>query len=156
SCWRTASEGDPYKGKTMPRELPADGGGLVERGDGSLPATAAMEIVHGDVDVNLATRRLDAQDHGFGIGVAGKPLFAHVNFRRKDLEAKALIIEKRDRIADDHIGELTHGLANNLLALRNRRAGEMSRNADGHFRGKIKDDAAFDIALNQNERGDAL
>jgi hypothetical protein len=32
----------------------------------------------------------------------------------------------------------------------------MSCNADGHFRGKIEDDAAFDIALNQNERGDAL
>ena len=133
----------------MPGELLADGDGLVEGGDGSLLATAAMQIVHGDVDVNLATRRLDAQDHGFGIGVTGKPLFAHVNFGRKDLEAKALIIEKRDRIADDHIGELTHGLANNLLALRNGRTGEMSRNADGHFRGQIEDDAAFDIAFNR-------
>ena len=58
SCWRTTSQGGRYKRQDYaPR---GDGDELVESRDWSLLAAAAMEIVHGDVDVDLATRRLDA------------------------------------------------------------------------------------------------
>ena len=153
---RTASEGGSSKnkgetgdGSSVLRELLADGVKSVESRDWGLFAAAAMEIVHRDIDINFAARCLDAQDHGFGVGIAGKSFFAHVNFRRKYLEPESLIVQKGNRIADDHVGQFADRLADNLLALWNRRAREMPGNADGHFRSEIKNDAALDVALNQ-------
>src|SRR5271169_3498139 len=97
----------------------------VESVDGGLIATAAVEIVHGDIDVDLPTRRLDTQDHGFGVDVAGEPFFAHMNFRRKYLEAEALIVQQRNRVADDHVCQFTYVFANDLLALLDRRARQL-------------------------------
>jgi hypothetical protein len=33
-------------------------------------ATAAMQVVHGDVQVDLATRRFNTNDHGLGFDVS--------------------------------------------------------------------------------------
>jgi hypothetical protein len=65
---------------------------------------AAMEIVHGNVEIGLAAGGFDGDDHGFGVLAAGKAFFVHVHFGREDFEAKALVVKKSYGIADHHVG----------------------------------------------------
>src|SRR5215470_163117 len=129
---------------------------LVEGRDGVALGTAAVEIVHGDVEIDFATGSLDAENHGFGVYAAGEAGFAHVNFRRKDLEAKTLVVEQGDAVADDHVGEFADRFANSLFALREFGAGKLAGNAHGDLGCEVENHAPFDVALDGNERGDAL
>jgi len=74
----------------------------------------------------------------------------------KNLETEALVVEERDGIADDHVGEFTDGFANDLLAFRELRTSKLAGNAHGDFRREIKDDAALDITLDGDKSGNAL
>src|SRR5882762_6047452 len=130
--------------------------GLVERADGAALGAAAMEVVHSDVEIDFAARGFDAEDHGFGVGAAAEALLAYVNFRRKNFEAEPLVVEKRDAVADDHIGEFADGFADDLLALGQGFAGELAGDAHGDVRGQIEDDAALDVALDGDEGSDAF
>jgi len=96
------------------------------------------------------------QDHGLSIHAARKSLLVHMDFGRKNLEAETLVIEKRDGIADDHVGEFADGLTNDLLAFREFRTGKLAGHAHGHFGREIEDDAALDVALDGDESGDTL
>src|SRR5208282_2467968 len=69
------------------------GKGLVESVDAGLFAAAAMEVAHGDVDIDFAAGSFDAEDHGLSIHAARKAFLVHMDFGRKDLEAEALVIE---------------------------------------------------------------
>src|SRR5215475_12067663 len=106
-----------------------------------------MEIVHGDVEKDLAAGRFNAKDHGFGVHAAGEAGFAHVNFRRKHLEPEALIVEQRDAVADDHVGEFADGFANSLFALREFGASKLAGHAHRDVRSEVKNHAALDVAL---------
>src|SRR5271165_3972107 len=114
---------------------------LVERGNGSLLATPPMQIVHGDVKVDLPARSLYTNNHCFGFRVATKTLLAHVNFRWKHLKAETLVVEQRNGIADDHVGQFANRLAYHLFAFRKRAAGKVARYAHGHFRSQIENHA---------------
>src|SRR5208282_2176044 len=119
--------------KTVPGAPgPEIGKGLVEGGDGGAFAAAAMEIVHGDVNVNFAAGRFDAEDHGFGINAARKPFLVHVDFRRKYLEA------------DD------------LVAFGKFGPGKLAGNAHGNVGSEIEDHTAFDVTLDGYESGHTL
>src|SRR5271169_4953253 len=115
-----------------------------------------MEIVHGDVEIDVAAGGFNSENHGFGIGAATEALFAHVNFGWIDLEAKALVVEKGDAVADDHVGELADGFANHLLAFGQSGAGKLAGDAHGDVGSEIEDDTAFNVALDGDESGDTL
>src|SRR6266849_1030776 len=51
-----------------------------------------MQIVHRNVQVDVAARRLDTNDQRFGVRAASQPRFIHVNFRRKHFEMKSLVV----------------------------------------------------------------
>lgn len=40
-----------------------------------------MEVVHGDIEIDLAAGGFDTDDHGFGIHGAGEAFFIGMNFR---------------------------------------------------------------------------
>ena len=46
---------------------------LIERGHGRLFAAPAMQVVHSDVQINVATRSFHAQHHRFGSALPAKP-----------------------------------------------------------------------------------
>src|SRR5215472_9113306 len=138
------------------KECTTSAAGLIESRHRRLFTAAAMEIVHGDVEIDFAAGRFNTKDHGFSVHAAGKAGFAHVNLRREDLETKTLVVKKRDAVADDHVGEFADGFTNGLLALRQFRAGQLARHAHGDVRSEIQNDAAFDVALDGDQRGDAF
>src|SRR5579863_9319204 len=112
--------------------------------------------MHSDVEEDFAARRVDADDHSFGVSATGQSLIVYVNFGWKHFEPKALIVEQRDGISDDHVGELADGLARDVLAFLDRASSEMAGDFVGDFRSDIEHNATFDVALKQNVRGDAF
>ena len=88
--------------------------------------------------------------------IAGETFVLHVNFWREHFEAKTLVVEQRDGIADDHVGEFADGFARDLFAFVDGAAGEMAGNFVSDFGSDVEDDAAFDVALEENVRGDAF
>src|SRR5258708_19292878 len=119
----------------------------VDGGNGREVLAAAMQIMHGDVEKDFATRRFHTNDHGLSLFAAAQALIVHVNFRGKHFEVKALIVEERHGIADDHVGKLANRFADNLLALGNLLTREVAVNLDGDFGRKIEDDTALNVAL---------
>ncbi len=115
-----------------------------------------MQVMHRDIEVDLAARRFDADDHGLGVGVAGQALIVHVNFRRENFEAKALIVEQRDGISDDHVGEFADRFARDLFAFDDFGAGELACHLQSDFRSQIKNYTALDFAFDDDERGNSL
>src|SRR5260370_11603256 len=115
----------------------------VEGGNGRAFLAAEMQIMHGNVEKDFATRRLHADDHGLSLFAAAQALIVYVNFRRKHFEVKALIVEERHGIADDHVGKLANRFADNWLALGNVLTREVAGNLDGDFGRKIEHDAAL-------------
>src|SRR6266436_6691183 len=105
--------------KTTQRDAPGAANkywGSVDGGYGVAAATA--QIVHRDVEINLAAGRLDANDHGFGVRASFQAFLVHVNFRRKNFESETAVVEQSDRVSDDHVGELANRFAHHLIALR--------------------------------------
>src|SRR5882762_6293448 len=115
-----------------------------------------MQIVHRNVQVNVAARRLDADHHRFRLGAAGQPRFVHVNFRRKHFEMKSLIVQQRHGIPDDHVRHLANRLPDHLLARLNFRPRELARHLYRHFRREVENHAPLDVSLDGNERRDTL
>src|SRR5205823_2539441 len=128
----------------------------IQGGDGGAFGAATVQIAHGDVEENVATRRLNANDKRFGVRAAGKAGFVHVHFGRKHFEMKALVVEQRDGIADDHVGELANGFAHDLLAGFHLRACEDAGDLHGDFGRNVENHAAFNVAFDANQRGHAL
>src|SRR5262249_35371452 len=112
--------------------------------------------MHGDVQEDRATRSLDGKNQRFCVSGSGEALVVHVNLWRKDLEAKALVVEQGYGISDDHVGEFADRLANGLLAIAHFSAREFGGDSRGNFRREIEDDAALDIAFDSDQRGDSL
>ena len=110
-----------------------------------------MEIVHGDVDIDFAAGCFDAKNHGLGIHAARETFFVHVDFGRKDLETEALVVEQRDGIADDHVGELTDSFANNLLAFREFRTGKLAGDTHGDFSRSGRSDVSVERTISQSK-----
>src|SRR6266700_5161381 len=54
---------------------------------------ATMQVVHGDVQVNLSAGRLDANHQRFRVRAARQPRFVHVDFRRKHFKMKSLVVQ---------------------------------------------------------------
>src|SRR5713226_5584851 len=75
----------------------------VQSGNGFALLPATMQIVHGDIQVNLSARCLDANHKSFGVGAACQSRFIHVDFWRKHFKMKSLVVEQRHGIADDHV-----------------------------------------------------
>src|SRR6267143_2043703 len=115
-----------------------------------------MQIVHRNVQVNVAARRLDADHHCFRLGAADQPRFVHVNFRRKHFEMKSLIVQQRHGIPDDHVRHLANRLPDHLLARLNFRPRELARHLYRHFRREVENHAPLDVSLDGNERRDTL
>src|SRR5262249_31780333 len=80
----------------------------------------------------------------------------NVNFRRKYLEAITLVIQQRDRVADDHVRELADGFANDLIARGDFGSSQDTRNANSDFWREVQDDAALNVALDRDEGGDTF
>ena len=125
-------------------------------GNPGLAQFSVVSIEHRDVEIGEAAGSFYGDDHRFRVGAAREAFFIHVNFRRIDLETKTLVVEKRDGIADDHVGEFADRFANDLVAFLNFASREMAGHFHGDFRRKIENDAAFDIALDGDKSGDAF
>ena len=69
---------------------------------------------------------------------------------------KALVVEQRDGIADDHVGELANGFAHDLLAGFYGSACEDAGDLHGNFGRNVENHAAFNVAFDADERGHAL
>src|SRR5260370_36906271 len=69
-----------------------------------------VQIVHGNIQVDVPARRLHTNDQRFGIGAASQPRFVHVNFCRKHFEMKSLVVQQRHGLADDRVGRLAYDL----------------------------------------------
>src|SRR6266850_8179955 len=67
-----------------------------------------MQIVHRNVQVNFAARRLDADHQRFRVRASAEPFVIHVDFRRKHFEVKPLVVQQRHRISDDHVRQLAN------------------------------------------------
>src|SRR6266850_709658 len=115
-----------------------------------------MQIVHRNVQVNFAARRLDADHQRFRVRASAEPFVVHVDFRRKHFEVKPLVVQQRHRISDDHVRQFTNRFARHLLARFNFHSRKLARHFDRHFRRQIQNDAPFDISLDGDERRDAL
>src|ERR1700722_2510118 len=90
---------------------------LVENCGGIALFAAPMQILHGDVEIDLAAGRFDANHHGFGIGAS----------------AKALLVQQGHGVSDDHVREFANGFACDLLGALYRAARKMTGNLQGHF-----------------------
>src|SRR4030095_7316809 len=73
------------------------------------------QVVHGDIEKDVATGGFDVQNHGFGVLRTSESFVAGMNFRRKNLESVALIVEQGNRVSDDHVGEFADRFARGLL-----------------------------------------
>src|ERR1700722_896437 len=129
---------------------------LVEDCGGIALFAAPMQILHGDVEVDLAAGRFDANHHGFGIGASGKALLVHVNFRWEHLETKALIVKQGHGVSDDHVRKFANGFACDLFGALYRAARKMAGNLQGHLGSQVQNHAPFDVAFDENERGNAF
>src|SRR5712664_124812 len=56
------------------------------------------QIVHRNVEVNFAARRLDADHQRFRVRASAEPFIVHVDFRRKHFEVKPLVVQQRHGI----------------------------------------------------------
>src|SRR5690348_13469953 len=110
---------------------------LVEDGGRIALVATAAQVVHCDIEINLAARSLDADHHGFGVAAAREALIVDVNFGGKDFEAKALVIEQGYGISDDHVGQLADGFASELLGSFDRAACEVAGDFYGDFGGEV-------------------
>src|SRR5260370_42541419 len=68
----------------------------VQRGNFLPLLPPPMQIMHRNVQINVAALCLDANHQRFGIRAARQPRFVHVNFRRKHFEVKFLIVQQRN------------------------------------------------------------
>src|SRR6266581_5997888 len=75
-----------------------------------------VQIVHGNVQINVAARRLDTNYQRFRIRAARQTRFVHVNFRRKHFEMKSLIVQQRHRVSDDHVRHFANRFPYHLVA----------------------------------------
>src|SRR5277367_4992786 len=66
---------------------------LADRRGGIALAATTMQVVHGNIQINIAAGRFEAQHQRFRIHAIGQAFFVRMNFRRKHLKAKALIVE---------------------------------------------------------------
>src|SRR6266700_367155 len=128
----------------------------VERRGSVALFAATMEIVHGDVQVNLSAGRLDANHKAFGVGAARQPRFVHVDFRRKHCKMKSLVVQQRHRSTDDHVRHFANPFFHHLLAGFDFRACKLAGHFHRHFLREIENHASFNIALDGDQRGDTF
>src|SRR5713101_6342900 len=128
----------------------------VQSGNGFALLPATMQIVHGDIQVNLSARRLDANHKSFGVGAACQSRFVHVDFRGKHFEMKSLVVEQRHRIAYDHVRHFANRFFHHLLAGFDFRACKLTGHFHRHFLREVENHAAFNIALDGDERRDTF
>src|SRR6267143_4716943 len=128
----------------------------VQRGNRVAPLPPPVQIVHGDVQVHVAARRLDANHQRFGVRAAAQPRFVHVNFRRKHFEVKSLVVQQRHGISDDHVRHFANGFTHHLLARFHFRARQQTGHLHGHFGRQVENHAAFNVSLDGDERGNAF
>src|SRR6266436_107637 len=117
---------------------------------------AAMQIVHGNIQVDLSAGRFDADHQRFRVGAACQARFIHVDFWRKHFKMKSLVVEQRHRIADDHVRHFANRFFHHLLAGFNFRACKLAGHFHRHFLREVENHAAFNIALDGDERGDTF
>src|SRR5271168_5183683 len=115
-----------------------------------------MQVVHGNIQIDLTARGFEAQNQGLGIHAVGQTLFVDVNFRWKHLEMEALVVEQGDGVTDNHVSEFADRLANHLVGGLDLHARQLTGDLDGDFRRKVEDDAAFDVSLDGDQGSDAL
>jgi len=109
--------------------------------------TTAREVVHGNVQKNVAAGRFDRQHHGFSVARTRQALVVHVNFRGKHLEAVALIVQQRNGISDDHVGQFADRFANSLFVVDNFRSGKNGGNFQGYVRLQVEESDSQSIAV---------
>src|SRR5438034_692089 len=69
---------------------------------------------------------------------------------------KSLVVQQRHRISDDHIRQLANRFFHDLFAGFHFRPRELARHPDRHFRRQVEDHAAFNVALDGDQRGNAF
>src|SRR5690242_21436160 len=97
----------------------------------------------------MAALSVKAHYQGFLVFAALFTEFVCVDYRRKNLEAKSLVIERCNGAPNHHIGQFAHGLARYFVAFRHRRTGEITGDPGRGWRIDIEDDPAFDVTLDR-------
>src|SRR5437899_182069 len=124
----------------------------IQRWNGFALLPPTMQIVHRDIEVDLSARRLDANHQSLRVRASRQSLFVHVDFRGKHFEMKALVVQQRHRIADDHVGQLTNRFLYDLLAGFHFRARKLAGHLHRHFLREVENHAPFDVAFDRDER----
>src|SRR5712692_8459084 len=128
----------------------------VQRGNFLPLLPPPMQIMHRNVQINAAARRLDTNHQRFRVGAARQPRFVHVNFRRKHFEVKSLVVQQRHRIPDDHVRHLANRFAHHLVARFHFRPRKNGRHLHRYFRRQIENHAPFNVPLDSDKRCNAL
>src|SRR6266446_1981854 len=128
----------------------------VERGNFFPFLPPPMQIVHRNIQINVAARRRDADHQRFGVRAARQTRFVHVNFWRKHFEMKALVVQQRHRIPDDHVRHLANRFPHHLVARFHFCPREQARHLHRHVRRQIENHAPFNVSLDGDQRGNAL
>jgi DNA-binding beta-propeller fold protein YncE len=124
---------------------------LKENSAGAVVCPAPPVVPHGNVHKNVSAGRIEAHYERFLVFIALFTQFVHVHHRRVDLEAESLIVERGNRAADHHVGQLADGFPRYVFALRHRRPRKIAGHP-GRCRGiDIEDDPAFDIAFDRHQ-----
>src|SRR5258708_15580417 len=110
----------------------------IERRNRVALLTPPMPVVHRNVQVTLAARRLDANHQRFGVRASGKPRVVHMNFRRKHFEVESLIVQQRYRISDDHVRQLANCFFHQLITVFNFHPCMLPRHLNRHFRPEMQ------------------